>query len=131
MLRLGGGIGLKHRTVALFATLLAAPVLAQVSRDVGEKALDPAAAEARGFDYWLGRGVPRDLEQATRWLERAAEGGRPNAAAVLARLYQFGQGLPRDPDRARELNAQAAAFGVAPAQAALGFEAIYSQGSSA
>jgi TPR repeat protein len=109
---------------AVAAALLAAPALAQPPPDVLETTpLDPAAAEARGFDYWLGRGVPRDLEQAARWLGEAAAAGRPHATAVLANLYRFGQGVQRDLARAHELDLQAAPLGVAGAQTALGFEA--------
>jgi TPR repeat protein len=118
---------LGRRTVSLLlATLLAASALAQSGTDVGEKALSPAAAEERGFDYWLGRGVAQDFAEAARWLERAAAGDRPNAAAVLAGLYQRGQGVARDVDRAHALNAQAAAAGVAVAQAALAYDAALS-----
>ncbi|HEX7237345.1 MAG TPA: SEL1-like repeat protein, partial [Gammaproteobacteria bacterium] len=75
------------RTAALFTALLAACASAQEGPDLGEKALDAAQAELRGFDYWLGRGVARDHELAARWLEQAANAGRPHAAAVLADLY--------------------------------------------
>lgn len=108
-----------RRTVSLLAPLLATCVCAQPAADNGEAALDPAAAEARGFDYWLGRGVARDLAQAVPWLERAAAAGRPYAAALLASMYRRGDGVALDVERAHELDALAAAHGVAWAQAAL------------
>lgn len=116
-----------HRTVALLATLLATHAFAQTSPDFGEKALDAAAAEARGFDYWFGRGVERDLAQAARWLEQAAEAGRPHASALLAEMYLRGQGVPNDRLRARELATRAAAAGIASAQAMLGLEHVFAQ----
>jgi TPR repeat protein len=118
-----GGIVLALRTVAVLATLLAARVSAQT--DLGEKALTPAQAEQRGFDYWQGRGVERDRAQAARWLEQAAAAGRPQAAALLADLYSRGDGVQRDDERARELDLQAAALGVAASQTNLGYAAMY------
>jgi TPR repeat protein len=115
---------LGHRTVCLLAALLAAAAVAQTGNDLGENALDAAAAEARGFDFWLGRGVEQDLEQAVRWLEQAAVQGRPYAAAALAGLYRTGRGVPRDDARAHELSELAARHGIASAQAALGFDAV-------
>jgi TPR repeat protein len=115
---------LGRRTVSLLATLLAAPAFSQSVTDPGEEALDPVAAEVRGFDYWLGRGVPADAAQAAVWLERAAAAGRPYATAALAGLYQRGQGVPRDLARAHELNLQAAAHGIAFAQTAVAYDAM-------
>jgi len=111
---------LGHRTVSLLATLLAAPAFAQI--DVGAKAVDPATAEQRGFDYWIGRGVERDNAEAAKWLEQATAAGRPYAAALLADLYRRGDGVAQNAERARELDHQAAALGVATAQTALGYE---------
>jgi TPR repeat protein len=120
-----GEIALGLRTVALLATVLAAPVFAQT--DLGEEALTPEQAEAKGFDYWLGRGVERDLAEAVRWLEKAAAAGRPQAAALLADLYSRGDGVQRDDERARELDLQAAALGVSPSEMRLGYAAMYPQ----
>jgi TPR repeat protein len=115
---------LGHRTVCLLAALLAAAAVAQTGNDLGENVVDAAEAEARGFDFWLGRGVEQDLEQAARWLEQAATQGRPHAAAALAGLYRSGRGVPRDVARAHELSELAALQGIASAQAALGFDAV-------
>ena len=114
-----------HRTVSLLATLLAAPVFAQT--DPGENALDAEQAERRGFDYWVGRGVARDPAQAAKWIEQAAAAGRPYAVGLLADLYRMGEGVQRNDQRAHELDLQAAAFGVAPAQARLGYDAAFAQ----
>jgi len=111
------------QSVALLATLLAAPVFAQT--DLGEKALDAAQAEQRGFDYWLGRGVVRDRAQAVRWLEQAAAAGRPQAAGLLADLYARGDGVEANAERTRELDLQAAPQGVSQSQMRLGYSAMY------
>ncbi len=116
---------MEHRTVALLATLLAAPVFAQTG--LGEKALDPAQAERRGFDAWVGRGVARDPAQAAKWLEQAVATGRPYAASLLADLYRMGEGVQRDDQRAHELDLRAAGLGVAPSQARLAYDAAYAQ----
>lgn len=116
---------MRRCSVALLATLLAAPVSAQT--DLGEKALTAAEAEQRGFDYWRGRGVERDPAEARRWLEQAASKGRPYAAALLADLYQRGDTVERDAARAHELNVRAAEQGVALSQARLGSEAVFAQ----
>lgn len=120
---------MRLRSVALLATLLAARVLAQT--DLGEKALTPEQAEARGFDYWLGRGVERDSAEAARWLEKAAAMGRPQAAALLADLYLRGDGVQRDDERAHELDLLAAESGIAASQMRLGYAAMYPQNPAA
>ena len=109
----------------MLATLFAARAFAQT--DLGEKALDAEQAEAKGFDYWLGRGVERDLAEAARWLEQSAAAGRPRAAALLADLYSRGDGVQQDLARARELDLQAAETGVASSQMRLGYMAMYPQ----
>jgi TPR repeat protein len=110
-------------TIRLLATLLVARAVAQTHEAaITDPMLEPAAIEARGFDYWLGRGVERDFVEAASWLEQAAAAGRPYAAAVLADLYRHGRGVERDLERARELNRRAASAAIAPAQTFLGFE---------
>jgi uncharacterized protein len=79
---------------------------------------DGAALEARGFDYWFGRGVARDRAEALRWFERAAAQNRPLAQLRLAAALQVGE--PRDPKRALEWSRAAAAQGIASAQVVVG-----------
>src|SRR5690606_1323860 len=45
---------------------------------------------------YLGKGVPRDLGEAVRWYERAAEAGDPVAQNRYAKLLAAGEGV--DPD---------------------------------
>jgi TPR repeat protein len=109
----------------LLATLFAAPAFPQGTADLGEKALTPAEAEERGLNYWLGRGVDRDPVEAARWLERAAAGGRPRAAAVLATLYSSGAGVAVDAERAVLLARQAAERGLSQGQSLLAFHLAF------
>ena len=46
-------------------------------------------------------GYHQDRHQALLWYLRAAEGGKREAMAVLARIYANGEGVARDPDTAR------------------------------
>ena len=89
---------------------------------------DPAVLEARGLDYWSGRGVPQDAARAAQLFERAAAADRPVAQALLANQLQFGIGVPADPKRALELYRAAAAHGVASAQLFLGLSYLQEQG---
>lgn len=57
-----------------------------------------------------------DLEQASYWLQRAANHGDPRAQCELGYLYARGQGMPRDTELAYRWFLRAAAAGFAPAQ---------------
>ncbi len=48
-------------------------------------------------DYFVGRGVPRDLAQAAYWYRKAADQGNPSAQMNLGYLYVSGIGVTRDP----------------------------------
>jgi len=48
-------------------------------------------------DYFVGRGVPRDLAQAAFWYRKAADQGNPSAQMNLGYLYVGGIGVTRDP----------------------------------
>ncbi len=82
---------------------------------------DAAALEARGVDYWNGRGVPQDASKSAEFFERAAAADRPVAQLLLANQLRYGIGVPADPPRAHELYRAAAVHGLAPAQAYLGW----------
>jgi uncharacterized protein len=51
-------------------------------------------------DYFVGRGVPRDLAQAAYWYRKAADQGNPSAQTNLGYLYISGIGVTRDPAEA-------------------------------
>lgn len=50
-----------------------------------------------GTIHEQGLGVPKDLEKAARWYEKAGAGGNDSAQYNLGILYQFGRGVPKDP----------------------------------
>lgn len=64
-----------------------------------------------GIAYRSGRGVPRDLEKAERWLSRADRNGSPDARYALGMMYRNGLGVARSRDKAIELFERAAAAG--------------------
>jgi TPR repeat protein len=51
-------------------------------------------------DYFVGRGVPRDLVQAAYWYHKAADQGNPSAQLNLGYMYVVGIGVTRDPAEA-------------------------------
>jgi len=67
-----------------------------------------------------GRGGPRDLTEAARWLSMAAEENHVAAATLLARMYMQGAGVDKNPQRAVNLLERAATRGDAAAQFMLG-----------
>jgi len=100
----------------IVALSFAAELSAQESAE-----LDAAAAEERGFDYFLGRGVPADAAEAARWFELGAAAGRPLSVLYLGMQYRDGIGVPNDPERAFALLRQAAEQGWPQAQGWVGY----------
>jgi TPR repeat protein len=47
-------------------------------------------------DYFVGRGVPKDLYQAAYWYRKAADQGNPTAQVDLGYMYTVGMGVSRD-----------------------------------
>jgi len=76
-----------------------------------------AAMVELGVMYGTGAGLPKDLEQARKLFERAAEGGNPSGVSNLAAI---GGGTSSDPAKARALLAKAADENSAEAQYQLG-----------
>jgi TPR repeat protein len=64
--------------------------------------------------------MPRDLQQARQYFERAAAAGYARAQANLATLYKTGQGVPQDYEQAWRLYEKAAAAGETIAMINLG-----------
>ena len=73
-----------------------------------------------------GRGVPRNLQEAAAWYERAAKGGLALAQFRLGSLYEKGNGVPKDLNEARRLYLAAAEKGNANAMHNIGV--LYSEG---
>jgi localization factor PodJL len=78
-------------------------------------AQDPAAEYEMAVRYAEGRGVPQDLREAARWLERSANAGFVPAQFRLAGLNEKGEGLKKDLQTARRLYLSAANKGHAKA----------------
>jgi localization factor PodJL len=92
------------------ATATSATLSAALSRN------DPAAAYEMGARHAEGRdGVRQDLQEAARWLERAASAGFAPAQFRLAGLNEKGEGLKKDLQAARRLYIAAASKGHAKA----------------
>jgi TPR repeat protein len=77
--------------------------------------------------YRTGRGLPRDMDQATRWYGRSAEGGYPMAQFTLGNMHLKGDGVARNIPLAIALFERAAAQGHEQAQYNLGVY-YYDQG---
>ncbi|KAJ3365247.1 hypothetical protein GGF32_009752 [Allomyces javanicus] len=58
------------------------------------------AANALGFMYKDGRGVPRDLTAAASWFRRSAEFGNAESQCILGKMLSVGAGIPRQLDEA-------------------------------
>src|ERR1700687_3622035 len=62
-------------------------------------AAEAGQAEAQfdlGVLYAQGRGVQRDLNEASNWNRKAADQGNAEAEFALGQLYSRGWGIPRD-----------------------------------
>ena len=76
---------------------------------------DPAAEYEVALRHLDGRGVPQNLEEAARWLERSAKAGLAPAQFRLGGLYEKGQGVKKNLDTARRHYVAAAEKGNAKA----------------
>ncbi|MHA6723607.1 SEL1-like repeat protein [Sphingomonas sp. RS2018] len=81
---------------------------------IGEAAVILANVYRRGFS-----GVPRDMEQACRYYDRAADVGHVVAYKTLGDVYFRGDGVPRDVRKAVANYRKAAELDVPAAQVAL------------
>lgn len=73
------------------------------------------AEAAVGVLYMLGQGAPRDLQQAIRYLKRAADKGSGMAAHNLGTLFMTCEpNMPLDPEESRRWFALAADMGFTP-----------------
>ena len=51
-------------------------------------------------DYFVGKGVPKDLAQSAYWFRKAADQGNPAAQVYLGYMYTVGMGVSRDTTQA-------------------------------
>jgi len=87
---------------------------------------DAAAAYEVAARYAEGRGVPRNLQEAAAWYERAAKGGLAPALFRLGTLYEKGNGVTKNLNEARRLYLAAAEKGNANAMHNIGV--LYADG---
>lgn len=80
---------------------------------------DAYAALLLGGMYQTGQGVPANSTEATKWFEKAAQGGVPMANGQLARIYGRGEGVARDPEKALTYARRGAQLGDAESQFAV------------
>jgi localization factor PodJL len=76
---------------------------------------DAAAAYEIGVRYAEGKGVPQNLDEAAKWIDRAAQAGIVPATFRLGTFYEKGLGVKKDTDVARRYYTQAAERGNAKA----------------
>ena len=88
---------------------------------------DAASQVAVGKSYQVGKGVPKDLQQAAAWYQKAADKKDIAGELHLAALYRDGgKGFARDMAQAAEWYRRAADQGEVEAQATMG--TLYSMG---
>jgi len=88
---------------------------------------DPAAQVAVGESYQAGKGVPKDLQNAAAWYQKAADKKDIAGELHMAALYRDGgKGFARDMAQAADWYRKAADQGDVEAQATMG--TLYSMG---
>ena len=88
---------------------------------------DAAAQVAVGESYEAGKGVPKDLNQAAAWYQKAADKNNMSGELHIAALYRDGgKGFARDMAQAAVWYQKAADQGDVEAQATMG--TLYSMG---
>ena len=69
-----------------------------------------------GMMYYEGAGVPKNLEEATRWIKKSAESGSVEAQYMLSKMYGNGEGVSKSKDDKLKWLLKAAEGGHAKAQ---------------
>jgi uncharacterized protein len=86
------------------------------------RAADQGSAAAQfhlGWEYCLGRGVPKDYAEAAKWFRLSADQGFDTAETALCGMYSCGEGPPQDAEAINWLH-RVAERGLDEAQCALG-----------
>jgi len=81
---------------------------------------DAKAAEQLGYLYLTGQGVTKDLTEALKWIQIAADNGNVEGEYNLATIYYDGQGVVQDYNQALNWYRRAADQGLAEAQYCVG-----------
>lgn len=61
--------------------------------------------------YYNGKGTKKNIKEALKWLQIAADNGESDAQYLLAKFYWEGKNLPKDTEKAMSLIEQAAGQG--------------------
>jgi uncharacterized protein len=94
---------LRSHLLSLAVTLCLLPAMSAAAELVDIAEVQTKAAQ--GFvkqelelaaDYFVGRGVPKDLTQSAYWYRKAADQGNPAAQVYLGYMYTAGIGVPQD-----------------------------------
>jgi TPR repeat protein len=94
---------LRNHLLSLVVTLCLLPAMSAAAELVDIAEVQTKAAQ--GFvkqelelaaDYFVGRGVPKDLTQSAYWYRKAADQGNPAAQVYLGYMYTAGIGVPQD-----------------------------------
>lgn len=86
------------------------------------------AQNAMGVHYYHGDGVKKDVEEAFKWFQKAANLGQPNAQFNLGMMYQQGEGVKQDLTEAAKWYRKSAEQGNASSQLNLGMMYISGRG---
>ncbi len=108
-------------------TAMAASVTIPQLQTSAEKGHVPQELELAA-DYFLGRGVPKDLHKAAYWYQKAAESGDPEAENEIGFFFEKGIGVPADPARAFHWFQLSAASGLAKAKVNLAVAYVWGIG---
>ena len=86
------------------------------------------AQNAMGWHYYHGDGVPKNLEEAFKWFQKAANLGESSAQFNVGMMYQKGEGVKQDLAEAAKWYRKSAEQGKASAQLNLGMMYISGRG---
>lgn len=111
-----------HLLVALAGLLLITELQGRVESDEVKALLQKAEAGDvqsqtwMGLMYYAGAGVPKNLEEAAKWIKKSAESGSAEAQYKLSQMYDKGEGLPKSESDQLKWLLKAAESGHAKAQ---------------
>jgi TPR repeat protein len=105
--------GLIKIALAVCGTLVVALILYWVMRPKQQatESLSAQAMAERGTDYFNGRGVSQDYQQAASWFRKAAEAGDVRSMYFLGFMYENGWGVEKDRQQAISWYRKAANLG--------------------
>lgn len=112
--------------VALVGLLLSTEVHGKAESDEVKAILQKAEAGDIQSQTWVGMmhyegaGVPKNLEEAARWIKKSAESGSIEAQYMLSKMYGNGEGLPKSEADESKWLLKAAESGHAKAQCEYG-----------